>query len=166
VADIAVGHRVSFGEVSCRIHCIERNVAAIWRKSVAPSPYLAPPQPKCESIIRRYSQTADQYGVLAEAEELGTILRRLGFNRSDLTDGVSRTPRTVRPKDPRAVATTRTPLRAALGSILFRWEATHHVNVEVRARLALTTRLRRLGPITTSLASGLDAPEPATGAPS
>jgi hypothetical protein len=42
------------------------------------------------------------------------VLWRTGrsrFDNSDLTDGVSRTPRTVRPKDPRAVA-TRTPLSA------------------------------------------------------
>jgi hypothetical protein len=37
VADMRSGVAFSFGEVSCRIHCIEGNVVVIWRRSAAPS---------------------------------------------------------------------------------------------------------------------------------
>ena len=42
----------SFWEVSCRTHCFEQNVVAIWRKSVAPSLRFALPQPKFVPTIR------------------------------------------------------------------------------------------------------------------
>jgi hypothetical protein len=67
-----------------------------------------------------YSGMAEHYSSLAEAEELGTLAygHFSRFDSSDLADGVSRTPRTVRPKDPRAVASPHPPQRTALGSSL------------------------------------------------
>jgi len=62
----AIGRRLSRGEVSCRIHCIEQNVAVISRTSVAPSLHFALPQPKYEPN----SRMAQHYSSLAEAEEL------------------------------------------------------------------------------------------------
>src|SRR6266404_4728469 len=57
MADMRSGAVFSRGEVSCRINCIEQNVAVIWRRSVAPSPHFAPPQPKCEPTIRGCQST-------------------------------------------------------------------------------------------------------------
>jgi len=70
MADMRSGAVFSRGEISCRINCIEQNVAVIWRRSVAPSLHFAPPQPKCELTIRRMSE---HYSSWAEAEELGTL---------------------------------------------------------------------------------------------
>ena len=69
MADVTIGHRLSFGEVSCRIHCTEQNVAVIWRKIVAPSLHLLP-QLKCEPTIRGWQSITDS---LADAEELGAV---------------------------------------------------------------------------------------------
>jgi hypothetical protein len=46
-----VTNGVFCGEASCGIHSIEQSVAAIERKSVAPSMRFAPPQPKYESLF-------------------------------------------------------------------------------------------------------------------
>lgn len=65
----------------------------------------------------RFSEMADRYGALAEAEEPITPTSTISnFHGSDLTDSVSRTLRSVRPKDPRAVA-TRIPSARRLGSL-------------------------------------------------
>ena len=64
------GHVYSFGEVSCHTHCIEQNVVAIRRRSVAPSLRFALPQPEFGA---HYSRMAEHYGSLAEAEERGLL---------------------------------------------------------------------------------------------
>src|SRR6266436_6500369 len=103
-----------FGEVSCRIHYIERNVVVIWRKNVAPSLHFAPPPPKCEPTIRECQSITVRWLRPRSWACWPTAVSH--FDSSDLTDGVSRTPRTVRLKDPRVVA-TRTPSARCPGVI-------------------------------------------------
>ena len=68
----------------------------------------------------RFSEMADRYSALAEAEESATPTydNSGNFHGSDLTDSVSRTLRSIRSKDPRAVA-TRIPSARRPGVILF-----------------------------------------------
>jgi hypothetical protein len=109
VADMRSGVVFSLGEVSCRIHYIERNVVVIWRRNVAPSLHFASPPPKCESTIRECQSITALWLRPRSRERRPTAVSH--FDSSDLADGVLWTPRTVRSKDPRAVA-TRTPLSA------------------------------------------------------
>ncbi len=69
VADIAVRVVFSFGEVSWRIHYIEQNAAAIWRRSVAPSLHFCP----STEMRTHYSQMSEHYSLLTEAEELPAL---------------------------------------------------------------------------------------------
>src|SRR5215475_10641239 len=85
-ADITVGHRLSFAEGSCRIHCIEQNVAAISRMSAAPSLRFASPQAKCESTIRGCQSTTANW--LRPRSWARWPTDASGFDSSDLADGV------------------------------------------------------------------------------
>jgi hypothetical protein len=59
VAKMRSGVVFSFGEVSCRIHYIERNVVVIWQRNAAPSLHYLRMSQHCRS--------------LAEAEKLGML---------------------------------------------------------------------------------------------
>jgi len=75
-----------FGEVSCRIHYIERNVVVIWRRNVARSLHFAPPPPKCEpTICECQSITVRWLRPWSWACRPTAVSH---FDSSDLTDGV------------------------------------------------------------------------------
>ena len=86
VADMRSGVVFSLGEVSCRIHYIERNVVVIWRRNVAPSLHFAPSPPKCESTIRECQSITALWLRPRSRERWPTAVSH--FDSSDLADGV------------------------------------------------------------------------------
>jgi hypothetical protein len=82
----SIGRRRSGGEVSCRIHCIEQNVAVISRTSVAPSLHFALPQPKYEPAIRGWHSITARW--LRPRNWACWLMGISHFDNSDLTDGV------------------------------------------------------------------------------
>jgi hypothetical protein len=69
MADMRSGAVFSRGEISCRINCIEQNVAVIWRRSVAIAALCTP----STEMRTHYSRMSEHYSSWAEAEELGTL---------------------------------------------------------------------------------------------
>jgi hypothetical protein len=65
----AIGQRLLLREVSCRIDCIEQNVAVTWHGSVAPLLHRAPP---LSEMRNHYARMSEHYSTLAEAEEFST----------------------------------------------------------------------------------------------
>ena|SRR5215472_5674371 len=69
-ANMTIGHGVSFGEASCRIHCFKGDVVVTRQRSAVPLLHFAQPQAKYGSTIRRrWSITV----VPANAEQPGAV---------------------------------------------------------------------------------------------